>query len=132
MFKDKFIPPAEEAPYWSESSFDGVKIAGVISARAVIYYQAMSEAFRSGKSPTKIRMSETSFGYQAAARYHENYEIEGRKFTDVDVVILKLSWSQYCGSLCAMGFSKRKIVIFDKNNEPVAMFMDLYGGAWVS
>ncbi|CAN5494710.1 hypothetical protein BH10ACI1_BH10ACI1_20660 [soil metagenome] len=77
-------------------------------------------------------MSKTSFSYLATIKYHDKFEIVGEKFENVNVVSLELSWAQYCGSLCAMGFSREKIIVFDKNNEPVAMFADIDGSVWVS
>jgi len=133
VYKEKiFSPTPEEKPFWSTSYFDGVKIAGVVSLRAISYYQDLTAAYRKNQRPTSINMSETSFSYSASVKFYDKYEIADQKFENVNVVLMKLSWSQFCGNLCAMGFSREKIAVFDKNNEPVGLFLNLDDGAWVS
>ena len=133
--KDAYVsghkPAIEEKPFWSANSFDGVKIARVISTRALNYYQELSSAFRNKKNITSIKMSKTSLNYLATIQNYDKYEIAGEKFENINLVILKLGWSQYCGNLCAMGFDQRKLVVFNKSDEPIAMFI-VEGGGWVS
>lgn len=130
--REVFSPTMEEKPFWSTGSFDGVKIAEVISPRTIAYYQDVTNAYLKKQKPPSGGMLETSLSYSADIQYFERYEIAGEKFAQVHVVVMKLSWSQLCGRLCAMGFSRQKIVVFDEKNEPAAMFVNLYDGMWVS
>ncbi|MEP6902003.1 MAG: hypothetical protein ABJA66_09645 [Actinomycetota bacterium] len=130
--KDVFSPTVEEKPFWSTSSFNDVKIAGVISTRAISFYQDLLVAFRNNKKPTSIKMSRTSFSYSASVKHFNNYEIANEKYENVNIVFMKLNWLQYCGNLCAMGFGREEIVVFDKNNNPVAMFFNYSDQTWVS
>ena len=130
--KGTFSPEKEESPFWSTGSFDGVKIAGIIATRTIRYYQDLSAAFRDNKKPTSIEMSETSFTYSAHVEHFDKYEIAAEKFENANVVFMKISWSQFCGGLCAMGFEREKIVVFDNNGNPAAMFLNFGNRTWVS
>lgn len=127
-----FEPEIETPPVWSTRPFDGVKIAKLISTRAIDYYRQLSSAYRNKHNPTRIQMKETDFRYWANVVHFDKYDIKREIFKDVYVVFMKMKWSQYCGGLCAMAFTREKFVIFDKNNEPVAMFIDTDQGAVVS
>ena len=123
-----YKPIDEENPYWSASTFDGIKIASVISTRAIQYYKEISQEFRDGKKVTEINMSATDFSYNAEVQHYDKYEIADEKFSDVSVVKLKIEWSQYCGSLCAMGYNIGKTVVFSKDGEPIAVYIE---NGWV-
>ena len=125
------LPENETEPYWSGGSFDGVKIALTISTRALQYYHEMSATFRSDKNPTRITMNGTSFEYSAKVERRSQFAINTETFKEVRVVTMRLSWSQYCGNLCAMVFSTSKIVVFGLDGRPVAMYIDT-GRTWVS
>lgn len=130
--KKVFSPTVEEAPFWSLKSFDGVKIAAIVSTRSINYYLELSSAYRNNQKPTAIEMSKTAFSYSAVVVHYDKYDFRRENFENVNVVFLKMKWSQYCGGLCAMGFTREKFVVFDKNNEPLAVFTDMETGVWVS
>ena|GEM_PF-4081617 len=117
-------PKDETEPFWSAGSFDGVKIAAIVSRRALKYYQELSVSFRGKKSPTQITMTSTAFDYSASVEYRPKFVIGTDEFENVRVANLKLSWSQYCGNLCAMAFERTKVVVFDSNHQPIAMYLD--------
>jgi len=111
---------------WWLATFDGIRIPYAITDAALVYYTQVLDAFRHGDfEPSKgIVMQKASLSYTASVRHEESVEIEGRSFEGVDVVTMSLSWSQYCGGECAMGFHKERTVVFDAAGGVVAVFGD--------
>lgn len=122
--KEKSIPAGEEL--WWYDAFDGVRIPYAITGDAVCYYRDLTLAFRKGDftGSNGIRMLKSELHYTAAVARHEHYESDGREFQGVSVVTMKLSWSQYCGNVCAMGFQKERVVVFDAAGKIIAVLLD--------
>jgi len=132
QFYGGYTPPVEETPYWSSGYFDGVKIAEVISGRSIKYYQDLSAAFQRKVRTTSIPMISTSFGDKASVQKLKDFEINGDHYADCFVVTMNLAWNQYCGSLCAMGFDLTKVVVFDTQMKPLALYTERNSNVWVS
>lgn len=103
---------------WACGSFDNVLVPYAITKSAVIYYLKMTDDFRKGKS----KMKTSALNYSAEIKFQPSYEIKEEKFTDVYVVSMKLGWSNVCGDLCALIFSKDRTVVLDKNGK--ILFVD--------
>jgi hypothetical protein len=115
-----------DEPLWWFRTFDGVRIPYAITGAALPYYLGVIEAFMAGDfSPAGgIVMKKTTLKYSAEVEHLESFSHEGRTFQDVDVVSLSLSWSQYCGGECAMGFGKERVVVFGPDGGVLAVFGD--------
>ena len=49
---------------------------------------------------------------------------EGNRFEDVYVIEMDLSWTDVCGNLCALWFSKKRTVILAPDGRLRALFGD--------
>ena len=101
---------------WSCGSFDGVLTPFAVTKDTVNYYLGVSSSFRKNnyKISNGIKMSRSSLSYSAKVAKQEKYSAEDAEFSNVYVVSMELSWNQYCGSLCAMWVSGKRVVVFDK------------------
>ncbi|MBW2261215.1 MAG: hypothetical protein JRG91_04510 [Deltaproteobacteria bacterium] len=115
-----------DEPLWWFRTFDDVRIPYAITEAALPYYAGVIDAFIAGDfSPAHgIVMKKSTLKYSASVEHHESFTHEGRTFQDVDVVHLSLSWFQYCGGECAMGFHKERIVVFGPDGGVLAVFGD--------
>jgi hypothetical protein len=116
-FKLKATPLDD--PLWWSSEFDGVRIAFAITAGAVRYYINMSEAFRQNRFQEVgvIPMKSSRFNYSASVTRAETISAGGQDFRDVFVVTMSLSWSDYCGSECALNFEKSRQVLVSREGK---------------
>lgn len=121
-------------PLWWSSSFDGVRIPYAITAGAVTYYQKLIQDFMKGdfSGSGNIKMTNASLKYTASIKQYAEWTYEKQDFKDVYVADMVLSWSQYCGNLCAMGFTKKRLVVLDKDGNVRAVFGDGNTGTVVS
>ena len=121
----------DELLWWCDE-FDGIRIPFAITANAVVYYQNALQEFGKGDFSRShgIKMLTASLDYSATAKDYDEWEYtdettrKKEKFTKVSIVLLVLRWRQYCGSLCAMGFSKHRFVVFDPNGNVLAIRSD--------
>jgi hypothetical protein len=139
-FEEQLIAAAEQAaprlpedsdldgaePEWWTEEFDGVRIAGAITSDAIAYYTELSEAFRRGdfSGSAGIQMYVSNLTYAASAQRQATCEYDGRSFDDVYVVTMELTWGQWCGLLCSMGFDLCRAVVFDLQGELLGVFGD--------
>jgi hypothetical protein len=130
-YRKGYVPPVELKPYWTYSIFDGVKIAQTVSLRSLKYYRDLVLAYQLNKN-VPYPMKSTTLKYTADVKKHDQFQIGADQFSNVAVVKLSLSWSQYCGSLCAMGFEIEKIAVFDANGKPLALYVPEHTPYWVS
>ena len=121
--------PSEPRIWWT-SSFDGVRRPYAITDAAVRYYLALGRAFRRGdfREVHGLRMSSSSVRYVAAAERQAEIEVQGRRFRDVYVVRLELTWNNYCGNLRAMNVTAKRTVIVSPEGEVLLIVGD--GQAW--
>ena len=115
-----------DEPLWWFRTFDRVRIPYAITEATLPYYLGVIEAFMAGdfSQAGGITMKKATLKYSAQVEHHESFTHEGSTFADVDVVSLSLSWLQYCGGECAMGFGKERIVVFGPDGGVLAVFGD--------
>lgn len=106
---------------WSCGSFDGVLIPYAVTKGAVIYYLQVTDKFRRN-AQTGVKMKTSALNYSAEIKFQPDFELNEKKFKDVYVVSMRLSWYQFCGDLCAMSFGKDRTVVLDKNGR--ILFVD--------
>lgn len=117
--------PGDEELWWTQT-FDGVRLPYAITRSGVDYYLGLTEAFRAGEfdSVGTIAMLSSSLNYSVVIERHSDFVHEGNRFSDVYVVEMRLAWSNYCGSLCALWFTKSRLVILTPNGTLRAIFGD--------
>ncbi|MCB1025894.1 MAG: hypothetical protein KDB79_15975 [Acidobacteria bacterium] len=119
---------------WSCGAFDGTFTPFTITKGAVAYYLDLLSQFRRNdfQNSRGIVMSSASLSYHSSIRFVKAYRVAQKKLKNVYVISMKLSWSQYCGRLCAMGFNKERTVVL--NNKGRVLEVEGDGGAsmWVS
>jgi hypothetical protein len=117
--------PDEIAPQWGEVDNDNVMMTEVITASAVKYYYDLSISAREHRKFRNVfPMNSTSFKYNASVKHYDEWEHAATRYSDVYVADLNLEWGSACGGLCGIGFTRNKLVVFDKNSEVVRMYLD--------
>jgi len=119
-------PDSTRRSLWWQAAFDGVRIPYAITADAARYYLELSKAYVRGDhaAVSTIPMQRTDFVYIASIRRAPIFDINGWVFEDVYVVRMRLTWSNHCGSLCALGFSKERTVVLTREARVLAVFGD--------
>jgi hypothetical protein len=104
-------------PLWWYQTFDGIRIPWAVTSDAVQYYLDVIMAFRDGNfsDTLGITMKKAYFGYEVSVNYLPKLQVGGLTVENVHMVTMKLSWSQFCGPECAMGFFKTRDVVFDSS-----------------
>ena len=117
--------PENEEIWWFES-FDGVRIPYALTRASVAYYLRLTEAFRAGDfdSVGTFPMQSSSIEYTATINRRPDFVYEGHRFGDVYVVEMDLSWSDVCGNLCGLWFSKKRVVVLSLDGNLRAVFGD--------
>jgi hypothetical protein len=69
-------------------------------------------------------MTQASLKYEASVESAERFEFGDRMYENVRVVRLSLGWYQFCGSECAMGFQKERVVVFGADGAVQAVLLD--------
>lgn len=131
-FKLKDVP--NEKDLWWASSFDGIRLPYAITGRAVHYYLDLIHSFKRGdfEGSNGIRMQDASFRYTATIDRQVVFEGPGLRLEDVYVARLRLSWSNYCGPLCALGFQQDRVVVLSPEGEVLWVSGDRQSSALVS
>lgn len=124
-------PPTNGGAWWVRT-FDGIRIPQAITRDAVVYYLDLSRAFQSGDFSGSIQQISSRFTYRADLTWQESYSLDGRSYRNVLVATMDLSWSNYCGSLCALSFSKRRVVVMDPRGTILRVSGDGPVSFWVS
>lgn len=124
--KQEQIGVDPEAPLWWYATFDGVRIPFAITADALTYYVNVIKAFEAGDFADSdgINMLKAYVKYEASVEYAEVYQLGESVHHDVALVQMKLSWSQYCGPECAMGFFKNRTVVFSASGDLIEVLED--------
>ena len=119
------VPLGHERIWWC-SSFDGVRIPFAITKGAVAYYLEVSTEFgkKEPRNPFWTRMKNSGLSYSAIVARKELYRVGTGEFRNVYVVTMELSWSQYCGSLCAMAFNASREVVINGEGKVLAVEKD--------
>jgi protocatechuate 3,4-dioxygenase beta subunit len=117
----------QEKRLWWYGEFDGVRLPYAVTMDAVRYYLSLTQALGRGESSQThgIRMKASQFSYSAhISPEPKTFSRGGRVFEDVWVVEMRLEWSDYCGSLCACGFSLDRTVLLRRDGTVVCVFGD--------
>lgn len=94
----------------------GVEIACAVTGSAVEYYMRLISLYQKGKfeEANTIEPIKASFRYKASVTRHGGFIIRDHEYESVFVVKQELSWSHYCGLVCAFMFFKDRMIIFDQ------------------
>ena len=99
--------------WWYSAS--GTRVPYAVTGAAVRYYLGRLAELRrvaESESPRSGAASRSAVVYRASIDRREHYEIEGQVFAGVYVAQMRLSWTEYCGSLCAvMIYHERTVVL---------------------
>jgi hypothetical protein len=105
------IPPAEKNGVWWCNVLGGVRVAYAITDKAVKYYADYTlDRIARGGGVTKMT-------YIADLKYYENYGSASDTYSQVYVAQMSLTFQE------GIGFSKQRIVVFDKNG----LLLKIYG-----
>ena len=117
--------PDEIVPLWGSVGNDNVMVTDVITASGIKYYYDLSMSAREHQPFRNVfQMSSTSLKYTATSKHYAQWEHANTKYHDVYVVDLNLEWSSICGGLCGVGFTRNKLVVFDKKGNVIEMYLD--------
>ena len=119
--------PSKQPRLWWYGDFDGVRLPYAITMDAVRYYLNLTQTLGQGKPPVPggIKMKRSTFRYSATISSRpQTISRDGRVFRDAFVVTMKLSWSDYCGSLCACWFDLERTVVLRRDGTVLCVFGD--------
>ena len=117
--------PDEIAPLWGSPGNDNVQMTDVITASGIKYYYDLSISSRERRQFRNVfLMRSTGLKYSASLKHYDEWAHANTKYRDVYVADLNLEWSSMCGELCGVGFTRNKLVVFDKKGEVVEMYLD--------
>jgi hypothetical protein len=116
--------PTDESQWWYRETL-GIRIPIAVTADAVAYYSKLVEGYQKQVFERYMEPS-SSLTYQAASTFHPQFEHGGRKFKDVHVVTLKLSFSQNFAATVTEGmeFQKERAVVLDVAGKVLAIIGD--------
>lgn len=60
-------------------------------------------------------MRAADLNYVAHVQRRKQFAYGARTFGPAFIVTLKLTWFQNCGDLCALGFRKERVVVFEND-----------------
>jgi len=130
------ILPDGEPKWWSGPT-STIQAAELVSTGAVLYYYNISQTFRSNEGKlnnNSFKFVSSTLKYEASIRKMDVYERSGKNFNNVYVANMTLTWGQFCGRLCAFGFTRNKIVVMSPSGEILEMFLDdpVNNKSWIS
>jgi len=132
--RDKLNIPSGESLWWG-GSFDGVRIPFAITGSAVEYYTRLIQLYKEGKfeEAGTIENISASFTYKVSVTHYNGFVYDNHNYGRVHVVQQELSWSNYCGMLCALWFTRERLIIFDaKDSALLGVIGDGHGRIVVS
>jgi hypothetical protein len=100
-------------PWWDQE-LRGVRIPVALTAEAVAYYTALVTQHQAETWVRHARPA-SSFLYEATATHHDTFSTDGRDFTNVTVVSMRMKFHQRFTATPSegFGFEKRRLVLFD-------------------
>jgi hypothetical protein len=125
----------EIMPLWGVPANDNVIMCDVITSRAVRYYYDLSVSSRENRRFRDVfPMSSTGLKYTASIKYFDEWEHANSKYHEVYLADLNLEWSSRCGGRCGIGFTRNKLVVFNKQGEILDLYLDapVNHSMWVS
>lgn len=126
--------PPTRGSDWRFYGFDGVAIPSAITSDAVSYYIGLSRDFQNGdfSGSNGIRMIGSAVTYRGSVSFQASTTVAGNTYRNVFVVQMNLSWFDYCGDLCAMGFDRTRTVVITPGGLVLQVSGDGEGSFWVS
>ena len=113
----------------------GIRLPYAITGASVEYYSNLIRLYRLGDFGTAetIPNITADFRYDANIKYYDSFTAENDEtYSGVYVISLSLKWSSYCGSLCALWFTKERTIIINDKNKFVYIIGDGYAEVAVS
>jgi hypothetical protein len=134
---EEYVVFPEGQPKWWTGTTDSILATELVTTEAVLYYYNISQALRSTEGKLKensFTFSRSSLKYEASIKKMDLYERAERRFSNVYVANMTLTWAQICGSLCGSGFTRNKIVVMSASGEILEMFLDdpVNRSSWIS
>jgi hypothetical protein len=111
------VLPAGDKVWWCKEQL-GIRIPCAITADAVAYYSELIGKY--GKLALNRYIQPSSrLDYHAGVKFHKEFKLDDKTFTDVHVVTLKLSFSQnfVATQTEGMQFEKERVVILNAKGE---------------
>jgi hypothetical protein len=121
---DPAAPPQGDPLWWYKEEL-GVRIPYAVTRDAVTYYAGLVRSY--GRQSMKRFTEPTSeFNYHAGIQFHADFTHEGKSFTNVHVVTLKLKFTQnFCATVTeGMAIEKVRTVIIDDQGSIVLVHGD--------
>jgi hypothetical protein len=104
----------------------GFRVPYAITSDAIQYYSDHIDRLRKGdfSGLGEGKWREATMNYLAKVEFRKEYEVEGKKFADVNVVMLELQWRALCGDECGIVLDAKRVVVFDKGKKILGVFLD--------
>lgn len=133
--EDVVFPDGE--PKWWAGPMETILATELVTTEAVLYYYNISHALRNKEGKLKensFTFLSSGLKYEASIKKMDLYERGDRRFNNVYIANMTLTWAQVCGSLCGSGFTRNKIVVISSSGEILEMFLDdpVNRSSWVS
>ena len=130
-----YIPQSSipDSNLWFFEVFDGVLIPFAVTSEAISYYDNLIDSLSANNGYNFF--IKANFEYRAEIEYKESYSFEGEdqftgeplpsvSFENVYVVSMALRWENYCGIMCGLWISHKRIVVFDESGNLKNVFYD--------
>lgn len=112
---------------WYVGSFDRVVIADCVNSEALDYYTGVIENLSRDPDYLGFTFLSASFYYTARVSHSP------ATLNATTTVTLTLRFSDYCGNLCAMGFTHQRVATYSQEGELLALEGDdVEPSVWVS
>jgi|GEM_PF-747057 len=134
-YMSRYIPPSSipDSNLWFYEVFDNVLIPFAITSHTISYYNDFIDSLSVNNGYNFF--IKANFEYSADIEFKESYTFEGKNlfteeplpsvtFERVYVVNMSLKWEDYCGELCALWISHKRIVVFDESGNLLNIFYD--------
>ena len=131
----RFINPSSipDSNLWFFEVFDGILIPFAITSETISYYDDLIDSFSINNGYDFF--IKANFKYKAEIEFKESYTFEGKNlfteellpsisFERVYVVTMSLEWENYCGPVCGLWISHKRIVVFDEYGNLLNVFYD--------
>jgi hypothetical protein len=109
--------PVGDKVWWYKELL-GIRIPCAVTGDAVAYYADLVKKFGGQAFQRHVEPS-SRLSYQAGVKVHADFEIDGKKFRNVHVVTLKLTFNQTFAATGTEGmqFEKERLVVLDPDGK---------------
>jgi hypothetical protein len=134
---EEYVVLPDGQPKWWTGTTDTILATELVTTEAVLYYYNISQALGNKEGRLKensFTFSSSSLKYEASIKKMDLYERADRRFSNVYVANMTLTWAQICGGLCGSGFTRNKIVVMSPSGEILEMILDdpVNRSSWIS